>query len=357
MNPRLPSPAFWRGQRVFITGHTGFKGGWLALWLKQLGAEVTGYARAPDQTPALFELAEIGRGMTSIIGDLAQADQLTAAMRAAAPGIVLHLAAQPLVRRSLAEPVETFASNVMGTVNLLEAVRATPGVRACLVVTTDKVYANREDGRPFAEADALGGKDPYSASKAACEMVVRAWREGLATPVPLATARGGNVIGGGDFSADRLIPDAVRAVQAGEHLVLRHPESTRPWQHVLDCLNGYLLYAEALAEGRAAEASLNIGPTPESERSVGAVADAILAALGAPGGWRHAPVPGSVEMKALALDSARARDSLGWSDLLPGDRAIGWTADWYRAWRAGEAMRAVTIAQISAFGQVALAER
>jgi CDP-glucose 4,6-dehydratase len=347
--PRLPSPAFWAGKRVFLTGHTGFKGGWLALWLEALGARVTGYALAPDQSPALFDLADVGAGVTSIIGDIRDAEALSAALLTCDPQIVLHLAAQPLVRRSLAEPAATYATNVMGTVNLLEAVRRAAHVEACLVVTTDKVYANRDDGRPFIEADPLGGKDPYSASKAACELVVRSHAASFLPRLPLATARGGNVIGGGDFSEDRLVPDAVRAAMARTPLVLRHPEATRPWQHVLDCLNGYLLFAEALATGVTEARALNIGPDPADARSVGEVAGAVLAALGAEAGWRHEPVPGSIEMKALALDPSLARAELGWRDLLPGGNGIRWTADWHRAWASGADMRAVTLAQIAAF--------
>ncbi len=318
---------------------------------------MSGFALAPDQNPALFDLARVCEGIASTIADLAERERLAAAMREARPQVVLHLAAQPLVRRSLAEPVATFATNVMGTVHLLEALRGLSGVEACLVVTTDKVYANREDGRPFREDDALGGKDPYSASKAACELVVRSWRESFLPALPLATARGGNVIGGGDFSADRLVPDAVRAAARGEALVLRHPEATRPWQHVLDCLNGYLLFAEALAQGRTRARALNIGPDPASERSVGAVASAVLEALDAEAGWRHEPVAGSIEMKALALDASAARAELGWRDLWPGDAAIARTADWHRAWREGADMRAVTLRQIARFSTSALAER
>lgn len=348
MKPRLtkraPDPGFWRGRRVLVTGHTGFKGGWACLWLSAMGAEVSGFSRAPDQTPALFNLAGIEKLMSrSVIGDLAEPVALKRLVSAAQPEIILHMAAQPLVRRSIRHPVETFRSNVMGTINLLEAVRRAPSVKTVLIVTSDKVYANADHGEGFSEADVLGGKDPYSASKAACELVVKAWRETYfaTSPVRIATVRGGNVIGGGDFSEDRLIPDAVRAARAGTNLVLRHPHSTRPWQHVLDCLSGYLSYVEALASGTDVPLAINIGPAPGAEMAVGALASRVLEALGAANGWQHEDVPGSVEMKALAIDSALAKTSLGWQGSLTIDDAVGWTASWYRAWSEGRDMRAI----------------
>lgn len=345
ITPKLaPDPDFWRAKRVLVTGHTGFKGGWACLWLSAMGAEVSGFSRAPDQKPALFDLAGVERLMArSVIGDLAEPVALKRLVSAAQPEIVLHMAAQPLVRRSIRHPVETFRSNVMGTINLLEAVRRAPSVKTLLIVTSDKVYANAEHGEGFSEGDMLGGKDPYSASKAACELVVKAWRESYfaASPVRIATVRGGNVIGGGDFSEDRLIPDAVRAARDGKKLVLRHPNATRPWQHVLDCLSGYLSYVEALAARDDIPLSLNIGPATGAEMAVGMLASRVLDALGAPGGWHHEEVPGSVEMKALAINSALARASLGWQGSLAIDETVGWTASWYRAWAEGRDMRAI----------------
>ena len=353
MTPGLPDPAFWRGKRVLLTGHTGFKGSWAALWLAAMGAKVTGFALAPDQTPALFHLAGIERALAgSVIADIADRAALQRAVAAAQPDIVLHLAAQALVRRSLADPVATFATNALGTVHLLEAVRMSPArPSAILVVTTDKVYANDEAGRAFAEDDRLGGKDPYSASKAAAELVAVSYARSYFTPagVALATARGGNVIGGGDFSADRLVPDFIRAIEADRPLVLRHPAATRPWQHVLDCLNGYFLYAEALAKGASLPPALNFGPDPSRPLSVGSVADRLYAAFGQASSWRHEPEPGSLEMQALAVDSARARAKLGWCDRLPGENAVQWTADWYAAHRAGRDMAAFTGNQIAAY--------
>jgi CDP-glucose 4,6-dehydratase len=337
---------------VLLTGHTGFKGGWAALWLKELGAEVTGLARAPDQTPALFDLARVAKAMKrSVIADLTEVLPLRKAMVAAKPEIVLHMAAQPLVRRSVRDPVETFRSNLMGTVELLEAARRVASVRTILVVTSDKVYANAENGNAFREDDRLGGKDPYSASKAATELAVRAWRETYfaRAGVRLASVRGGNVIGGGDFSEDRLVPDAVRAAVSGRPLILRHPDATRPWQHVLDCLAGYLAYVEALHDGQDVPLALNIGPEPGAELAVGPLASRLLDALGVADGWRHEPQPGSIEMKALAIDGRLAGETLGWHGALSMDEAAAWTASWYRAWRDGAEMRAVTLSQIARY--------
>jgi CDP-glucose 4,6-dehydratase len=266
------------------------------------------------------------------------------------------MAAQPLVRRSIAQPAETFAINVMGTVHLLEALRARNDIKAILIVTSDKVYANDETGRAFAEGDRLGGKDPYSGSKAAAELAVQSYAKTyfVGRGVPVATARGGNVIGGGDYSEDRLIPDIIRAVASGEPLVLRHPEATRPWQHVLDCLSGYFLFAEGLASQDQMPSSLNFGPDPSAPITVGAVADAMAQALGSPMQREHRPIAGSIEMTALAVDASRARARLGWRDRLVGAAAIGWTADWYRAQSEGRDMRAFTLGQIATYRQLAI---
>lgn len=348
---RLPTPAFWAGQRVLLTGHTGFKGGWTALWLAAMGAKVTGFALAPDTNPSLFERADVGRGLNSIIGDLREAAAVRAAVAAGDPHIVIHMAAQPLVRRALAEPVETFATNVQGTVHLLDALRGADSVRAVLVVTSDKVYDNDIKGRPFTESDPLGGKDPYSASKAAAELVTRAFAASYfdKAGVPVATARGGNVIGGGDFAEDRLAPDVIRAVRANKRLALRHPEATRPWQHVLDCVAGYLLFVEALAGHKIAPRALNFGPNFDRPVTVASLAEAIFSALGQKPRWDHVPVPGSIEMKTLAIDGAQARASLGWKDRLAGPLGVSWTADWYRAFAEGADVRTVTLAQIAAY--------
>jgi CDP-glucose 4,6-dehydratase len=355
----LPDPLFWAGRRVLLTGHTGFKGSWTALWLAKLGASVTGFSLAPEYQPNLFTLADVA-GVTewSILGDVRDAQAVREAVEKADPELVLHLAAQPIVRRSLADPVETFATNVLGTAHLLDALRDCRQLRAVLVVTSDKVYAN--DGRPgaFVEQDRLGGTDPYSASKAAAEIVAASFAGSYfdRAGVRLATARGGNVIGGGDFALDRLVPDAVRAVVGGVPLILRHPRATRPWQHVLDCVCGYLLYAQALAQDSDVPAALNFGPAPGGDVPVGELAGAMLDALGAGAGWQYQPEPGSVEKTTLSVDAGLARACLGWRDQLTGPALIAWTADWYRAWRTGDDPRAVTLAQLAAYAALAEAE-
>ena len=348
---RLPDPGFWAGKRVLLTGHTGFTGSWTALWLAAMGARVSGFALAPDTEPALFRLTAVEREIASAIGDLRDLRAVAAAVEAAAPEIVIHLAAQSLVRRGLATPVETFAVNVQGTAHLLEALRGRSGLKAVLVVTSDKVYVNAEAGRPFAEGDRLGGKDPYSASKAAAELLTRSFAESYFEPsgVAVGTARAGNIIGGGDFAPDRLVPDLVRAVHNKERLILRHPEATRPWQHVLDCVCGYLVFAEALAGRQGVPRALNFGPGVAAPVTVAQLAEAVFTALGRQPEWEHVPDPDSVEMRALALDAGEACRRLGWRERLGGDRSVRWTADWYRAFFAGEDMRAVTARQITRY--------
>ncbi|WP_448952203.1 CDP-glucose 4,6-dehydratase [Labrys neptuniae] len=347
----LPSPAFWRGKKVLLTGHTGFKGSWMALWLHGLGAEVTGFALPPAADQTLFAAAGVDAAVRSIFGDLRDAEAVRRAVETTRPQIVLHLAAQALVRRSLADPVETFGSNVMGTVHLLDALRTSPDIAGILAITSDKVYLNQEEGAAFREDDKLGGKDPYSASKAAAEIVTYAYARSYfdKAGIPVATARGGNVIGGGDHSADRLVPDIVRAVRSGQPLELRHPEATRPWQHVLDCVNGYLVYAERLASTPDTPRALNFGPDPSRPLPVSAVADAVFRALGREPDWLHKPVPGSIEMKALTVNSDFARRLLGWQDRLAGPASLEWTAQWYAAEAAGQDMHAFTLDQISRF--------
>ena len=341
---RKPDAAFWRGRRVLLTGHTGFKGGWAALWLRELGAEVFGLALAPDTEPNLHKLARIGEFIPGGIGDIRDACAVDAAIAAARPHIVLHMAAQPLVRRSVREPVDTFDVNVMGTARLLDALRGVDGVEAILVVTTDKVYENPERGDKFRESDPLGGHDPYSASKAAAEIVVSSYARTYFNErgIPLATARGGNVIGGGDFSEDRLVPDIYRAMKSDEPLVLRNPDATRPWQHVLDCLCGYLVYAEALAKGENPPRALNFGPSGGAETPVSTLADAMREAFGLAGGWTIAKGPQPREMKLLSLDCAAAKAALGFSDKLVGHAAVDATAQWYLALERGADMRAET---------------
>jgi CDP-glucose 4,6-dehydratase len=341
--------AFWAGKRVLVTGHTGFKGSWTAIWLAGLGAEVTGLALAPDQSPALFDLAGVGVLTDSHFADLRDPAAVAAVLDGKSFDLVLHMAAQPIVRTAIADPVATFASNVMGTAHLLQALRAQKSLAAILVVTSDKVYANSEAGRAFREGDPLGGKDPYSASKAATEIVARSFALSYfeAAGVRLATARGGNVIGGGDFSRDRLVADIVRAARAGEPVVLRHPDSTRPWQHVLDCVAGYLRHLEALATEPATPRALNFGPRPGGpEVSVGELATLGVEALGAKP-WRHEPDPTSLEAKSLAIDATLARQALGFESRLDAPRAVALTMDWYARQARGENALDLCKAQIA----------
>jgi CDP-glucose 4,6-dehydratase len=332
-------PGFWRGKRVLLTGHTGFKGAWAAVWLERLGAEVTGLALPPDQVPSLYELAGLRRLLAAEhLIDLRVAHEVQAAVAGRPFDLVLHMAAQPIVRAAIEDPVETFAVNVMGTAHLLQALRGQATLQAALVVTTDKVYANAGSGRAFREGDALGGKDPYSSSKAAAELVAASFAQSYFAQrrVPLATARGGNVIGGGDFSRDRLVADIVRAARAGETVVLRHPEATRPWQHVLDCLAGYLTYLQALAEDAVVPRALNFGPRPGGpEVTVGELATLGVQALDAKP-WRHEPDPASIEARALAIDATLAAQALGFSSRMAAPEAVAATMDWYRRQAAGD---------------------
>ena len=343
---------FWRGRRVFLTGHTGFKGGWLTALLHRLGAQVTGYALAPEPGPSLFATARIGElTAASYIADIRTGAALTAAMGDAQPSIVLHLAAQALVGRARAEPAETFDTNVMGTVRLLDAVRATPSVEAVVVVTSDKVYDNLEWPWAYRETDRLGGKEPYGASKAACEIVLQAYRHSYFLgdrPVPIASARAGNVIGGGDWAQGRLIPDAIRAFASGEPLIARNPAAVRPWQHVLEPLAGYLRLARALTEGLLLplDGGLNFGPAAEDAWPVARVIDAVARRWGDGAAWRQAPGVQPYEARLLEVDSARARAVLGWTPKWRLEAGLDRTVDWYRAVQDGEDPRAVTLRQI-----------
>ncbi|PZM07414.1 CDP-glucose 4,6-dehydratase [Rhizobium tubonense] len=351
---RLPDPGFWTGKRVFLTGHTGFKGSWARLWLTRMGARVTGYALRPDAAPSLHDLVGAASGLeTETIADIRDQATLRSALEDCDPEIILHMAAQPLVRKSYAAPTETFEVNVMGTVNLLEAARSLKALRALLVVTTDKVYGNDETGRHFVETDRLGGHDPYSGSKAAAELVVSTYRDAFfrAGVARIATARGGNVLGGGDFSQDRIVPDIVRAAMAGKPLDIRNPYATRPWQHVLDCLNGYLLFSEALFLGHVDEDSLNFGPSlSEPQMPVGVVASAVNMAMGLTVPWRDvSSCDQPREMQTLGLDPDRAARTLGWHARLSQLQTMEWTAQWYDGWRKGAAARDLSLLQIEEF--------
>lgn len=343
---------FWHGKRVFLTGHTGFKGGWLSLWLQSMGAEVHGYALTPPTKTNLFTTAGIGKGMmSSEIADIRDADRLRRAMQAAQPEIIFHLAAQPLVRYSYAQPVETYAVNVMGTVYLLEAARATPGVKAVVNVTTDKCYENREWVWGYRENEALGGFDPYSSSKGCAELVTAAYRRSFLEPagIALASARAGNVIGGGDWAEDRLLPDFLRAMDAGVMLKIRSPQSTRPWQHVLEPLSGYLMLAERLytAGGQFAEA-WNFGPSDEDARSVRWIVER-LAEMQQDVKWQCDEAPQPHEAHYLKLDSSKAHGLLNWEPRWRLQAALQKTLEWHRAWRNGEDMHALTLSQIAQY--------
>lgn len=352
MKPAAIPPGFWPGKRVFLTGHTGFKGGWLSLWLQKLGAEVHGYALAPPTEPNLFSVASVSTGMAgSTIADIRDAGRLAEAMRAARPDIVFHLAAQPLVRYSYAEPGETYATNVMGTVNLLEAVRNTPSVKSIVIVTSDKCYENREWVWPYREDEAMGGYDPYSSSKACAEIVTAAYRRSFleAAGVGVASARAGNVIGGGDWAADRLLPDFFRALDAGQPLVIRAPNAVRPWQHVLEPLSGYLTLAERLSADRAAFAEAwNFGPADGDARPVGWIVERLTAARqGA--SWQLDKNPQLHEAGYLKLDSSKARARLGWQPRWNLQAALGKTMEWHQGWRDRRDMKEFTLAQIEAY--------
>jgi CDP-glucose 4,6-dehydratase len=350
-----PQRAFWHGKRVLLTGHTGFKGGWLALWLSELGAEVAGLALPPDNEQQLFVAAGVQRTLQHHVVDLRDVAGVAATVSSFRPEIVFHLAAQALVRQSYVQPAETFAVNVTGTMNLLEACRQTESVRSIVVVTTDKCYRNREWHWGYREEDALGGDDPYSASKAAAELLAHSWRTSFFRQcgVGLATVRAGNVIGGGDWAADRLVPDAMRAFASGQELVLRNPHATRPWQHVLEPLSGYLRVAEGMYGGEAIAEAWNFGPDESGVRTVGEVS-ATLAHCWGNAHVRHEVSPNAPhEAGLLSLTSARARACLGWRPQWSVDEALRFTVDWYKSAKNASVaeVNAMTLAQILAYQQ------
>jgi CDP-glucose 4,6-dehydratase len=352
---RLMNPDFWKAKRVFLTGHTGFKGAWLSLWLRRLGATVCGYALEPPTEPNLFTLAGVAGDVESHIGDVRDLAALTAAMRTFAPEIVFHMAAQPIVRDSYRIPVETYEVNVMGTVNLLEAVRCTPGVKGTVIVTSDKCYQNREIIWPYRESDALGGNDPYSSSKGCAELVSYAYGRSFFAPAmgrgSLASARAGNVIGGGDWANDRLMADVMRGLLSGENIVIRRPRAVRPWQHVLEPLSGYLRVAEHLCDkGPVAWDAWNFGPEFGSNRSVETLARLVCRRWGSPDALQIKDDPGAVhEAGLLTLDSTKAKLELGWFPRWDFEECIARTVDWYRAYKAGDDLRRFTLEQITAY--------
>lgn len=344
--------SFWRERRVFLTGHTGFKGAWLVLWLTGLGARITGLSLPPHTDPSLFDLCARGR-CADLYGDIADPALVARALAQCEPEIVIHMAAQALVRPSYADPLATYATNVMGTANVLQAVRAVPSVRAVIVVTSDKVYENDGAGRPFSEDDRLGGHDPYSNSKACAELVTSSFRRSFfGGACRIATARAGNVIGGGDWSPFRVVHDIVGAFEAEKPVALRYPQAVRPWQHVLDPLAGYLMLAQAMVtDPNKAPAALNFAPDPESFRSVAELVQAFTTRWNGRPGWRLDTDEHPHEASLLTLDATRARAILGWRPLLSFDDAVTWTADWYRAFWRGDDIGAVTRRQIELFSE------
>ena len=353
---------FWRGRRVLLTGHTGFKGAWLYLWLRSLGAEVMGYALEPAFEPSLWAIvgdAMIGAGGRSIIGDIRDAGKVRGVVADAQPQIVIHMAAQALVRESYRDPLATYATNVMGTAHLLEACRGSSHLECVVIVTSDKVYENHGAGRPFVEEDRLGGHDPYSNSKACAELVTGSFRDSFFVDgPPIASVRAGNVIGGGDWSPDRLIPDCVRALRMGRPVTLRYPDAVRPWQHVLEPLSGYLAMAQALVEtpGTSPRA-VNFGPDPASFCRVHEVVDAFSARFDGKPGWERDRAVHPAEAGALTLSSKLAERSLEWRPILCIEDALSWTADWYRAHAMGENMLTASQAQIAHYQERSLATR
>jgi CDP-glucose 4,6-dehydratase len=351
------NPAFWRGKRVFLTGHTGFKGSWLSLWLQALGAQTTGFALAPPTTPSLFDEARVGQGMQSIIGDIRNPDGVQQAMQAAAPEVVIHMAAQPLVRYSYEDPVETYSTNVMGTVHVLEAVRRTPGVKAVVVVTSDKCYENKEWPWGYRENEPMGGYDPYSNSKGCAELVAAAYRASFFNPadharhgVALASARAGNVIGGGDWARERLIPDILGAFERGEAVVIRRPDAIRPWQHVLEPLRGYLGLAERLVEaGPSYGEAWNFGPTDDDARPVGWIVEQMAALWGDGARWQLDIGSHPHEATYLKLDISKARGRLHWQPALRLEQVLKMIVDWSHARRAGADVRDLVLQQIHAY--------
>ncbi len=348
--PRTVDPSFWSGRKVLLTGHTGFKGAWLSLWLQSLGARLTGFSLDVPTEPSLFELARVGEGMETITGDIRDPDAIASVIASSGPEVVIHMAAQSLVRRSFAAPRDTYATNVMGTVNVLDAVRTQgEGVRVVVNVTSDKCYENREWDWGYREHEPMGGHDPYSSSKGCAELVAAAFRRSFfADPdgPRLSSARAGNVIGGGDWGEDRLVPDVMRAALEGAEARIRNPNSIRPWQHVLSPLSGYLLLAQTMFDRPSGEAGWNFGPPERDARPVGWIVEQLGALWPEGVRWTVDDGPHPHEARYLKLDSSLARARLGWQPLVGLEQTLRSIVDWYRALSAGEDMRAVTLGQI-----------
>ena len=358
MRPTAIDPAFWRNKNVLLTGHTGFKGAWLSLWLAHIGARVTGVALPPPTKPSLFRAAEVDKLLAaSVILDIRDRQKLVRLFKKVKPQIVIHMAAQPLVRASYLDPVLTYETNVMGTVNLLEATRAVSTVRAVVNVTTDKCYENIESDRGYREGDPLGGYDPYSSSKACAEIVTAAYRRSFFSSkeyvkhgVAMATARAGNVIGGGDWAKDRLVPDCIRSLMKGKDIILRHPQAVRPWQHVLEPLCGYLMLAQKLfLKGPAFALGWNFGPERKDVLTVKRVAELTADGWGAASSVKIAPGRHLHEAKLLMLDIRKAKKELGWKPCLSVQQALSLTTEWYQAWAQGSDMQRFSLKHIDDF--------
>jgi CDP-glucose 4,6-dehydratase len=354
--------SFWHNRKVLITGHTGFKGSWLALWLQRLGADTHGYSRSLPSQPSLFDAAGLSSTMQSTRGDICDIAALRRCMDAFAPEVVFHLAAQPIVRESYLDPAATYQTNVMGTLNVLECVRSCPSVRAVVVVTSDKCYENQEWPWPYRETDHLGGHDPYSSSKACAELVVRCYsnsffRSAGGRQVAIATARAGNVLGGGDWAKDRLIPDTVRAFAAGETVRIRSPHAIRPWQHVLEALNGYLILAERLLlEGNSYSGPWNFGPATMDLKPVEWIVATLAGNWGEGARWECTPSDGVHEANILKIDWSKAAAGLGWKPALGLARSLEWVTQWYKGFYLGRNARDLCFEQLAAFSELATLE-
>ncbi len=354
----MVNPSIWKGRRVLVTGHTGFKGSWLALWLHSLGARVTGFALPPPTSPSLFDLAAIGDVVDHIEGDIRDLSAIEAAVTKSQPEVIFHLAAQPLVRLSYEMPVETYATNVMGSVHVMEAARRVGGVQAMICVTTDKCYENREWIWPYRENDPMGGFDPYSSSKGAAELAIAAYRSSYFPPEKmkeggcgLASVRAGNVIGGGDWADDRLVPDLVRAFSNGRSPEIRSPGAVRPWQHVLEALGGYMMIAERLIAREPAFAEAwNFGPSDDDAQPVSWIVEHMHAAWGGNAHQAvHTAAPGVHEAGLLRLDSSKVRAALGWRPVLNLQLALEWIVEWHQSVQRGDHARDVTMSQINEY--------
>lgn len=347
------NPAFWQGKKVFLTGHTGFKGSWLSLWLQSMGAQVQGFALTPPTTPALFAEARVGDGMQSEIGDIRDQQAVSRCLISFNPDVLIHMAAQPLVRLSYREPVETYATNVMGSLHVLEAARQCSNLRAIVNVTTDKCYENREWEWGYREDEPMGGHDPYSNSKGCVELVTAAYRNSFFnTPqsAALATGRAGNVIGGGDWAEDRLIPDILRAFEKGLPVTVRNPQATRPWQHVLEPLSGYLVLAEHLwTQGHAFAQGWNFGPRDEDARPVEWILDHMVDTWGEGAHWQLDQDPQPHEANYLKLDISKARARLHWTPTWDLETTLARIVNWHRAWLSGAEMQALCLDEINAY--------